>query len=119
MRRGAMLAVALLCCGAWADIPPEDPPTLPDTSCVGKQPGAACAGGGRCVEQVVRRPNFTGGGVPIWEATTVLVCQRAPAVERSALVALGVALAAGLAGFALQRRGGQGKKPLVRETYSA
>lgn len=110
MRRLGLLGV-LLAGAAWADIPPEKPPALPDTSCVGRAAGAACGHGGRCVAQKVRRPDFSKGSPPTWVVTEVLVCEgsRAASADSSerALALLGGALAfLGLAvGLRLKGRG--------------
>ncbi len=81
MRLG-VLTVGLLAGVAWADIPPEEPPSLPDTSCVGKAAGASCGDGGRCVAETVRRPDFSKGSPPTWVATQVLVCRGAQVATR-------------------------------------
>lgn len=94
--------LALVSGVAWADVPPEKPATLPDTSCVGKAAGATCGDGGRCVAQKVRRPDFSKGSPPTWVVTEVLVCEgsKAPAgAPRSLALGMGlgfVALALGL-----------------------
>lgn len=106
MRRRLGLLVGLLAGAVWADIPTERPPTLPDTSCVGKAAGAACGRGGTCVAETVRRPDFSKGSPPTWVVTEVLLCrgERAGSVERSlapdgaALAFLALAVGLGLRG---------------------
>jgi hypothetical protein len=73
-----VLVLALLAASAgWADVP--RPPLRPDLSCVGRPVGAACGQGGRCAKRVVRRPDFSAGGVPTWGDVEVLVCEGASA----------------------------------------
>lgn len=90
----ALLLVVLLSGAAWADVPPDEPATLPDTSCVGKQAGDACSGGGTCRAVRVRRPQLAPGAmVPSWGWTEVLVCEQpAAAPSSSARAWLGAAL---------------------------
>lgn len=114
MRRLGLL-VGLLAGVAWADIPAEKPPTLPDTSCVGKAAGAACGDGGRCVAQKVRRPDFSKGSPPTWVVTEVLVCEGSRAApadspERS-LALLGGALAFLALALGLRLKGGRPGRP--------
>lgn len=80
-----LLAVLLAANAAWADIPPQEPATLPDTSCNGKKPGDACNGGGTCRSVRVRRPQLApGASVPTWAWTQVLVCEKPEEAPSSA-----------------------------------
>ena len=82
----------LLSSQAWADIPPEDPATLPDLSCVGQFPGAACGKGGECTAKKVRRPDFTNGVPPTWKWTEVLICKGPQSVKPPLVVLFGLLL---------------------------
>ncbi|MFT3707007.1 MAG: hypothetical protein QM817_04990 [Archangium sp.] len=87
MKRVALIFSCFVASAAWADIPPDDPGTLPNTACVGQPEGSACGAGGRCVKQRVRRPDFSKPGAPTWVWTDVSVCVE-PAKFAAVLVLL-------------------------------
>ena len=78
--RVTALCLSLVALQARADIPPL--PSRPDLSCVGQPEGATCGEGGRCVKQVVRRPDFSKGGIPTWVTTEVTSAVRSAVAVR-------------------------------------
>lgn len=98
--RVTALCLSLVALQARADIPPL--PSRPDLSCVGQPEGATCGEGGRCVKQVVQRPDFSKGGIPTWVTTEVMICQGARAFD--ARVGLSVIMLAVALLVAITRR---------------
>ncbi|MDX2015177.1 MAG: hypothetical protein SFW67_33600 [Myxococcaceae bacterium] len=98
MKRLLLAAFVTVGARALADVPPDGPPTMPNTECIGKAVGARCGHEGTCEEVLVRRPDFSNGAPPTWKLVPVMMCiNRAAPVERSSRTGPGLsALLAGL-----------------------
>lgn len=101
--RWALLLV--LSTQAWADIPPENPATLPDLSCAGQFPGAACGKGGECTAKKVRRPDFSNGVPPTWKWTEVLICKGPQPVKPPLVVLFALMFLIATVSLSLRGRG--------------
>lgn len=108
MTRWVLLWTVLGACSAWADVPP--PPVRPDLSCVGRSEGAACGRGGRCEKRLVRRPDFSAGGVPTWGTVEVMICSGSSAIDAPAVLPA-LAWAALLAALGLGARLHRSRSP--------
>lgn len=87
MRRLLLGVAVLLTTPSYADIPPDEPPTMPSAECVGKAAGERCGSQGRCEQIHVRRPDFSNGTPPTWRLVPVMICNELPPNDRSSRAA--------------------------------
>lgn len=103
-----MLLIALASTQVWADIPPQD-----TAGCRNALAGAACitdtGGAGTCVEEMVSRPDYSGGVPPKFVQVKTLRCNAEIASTQKNTASFTVLAAALLAmlGYGLRRRLGR------------